>query len=156
MGLSMALPILRSGGIPRRSEAIPRYDLVHLPKHLELTLHQSSIVILTYHQYPALFSALASILGPLFQSHEIPMLESACHNIATWYICLKIPHHEVIDACPQRKAGPNTRRDLGAWLPRYGFTRRDPTFSRHSTTDGDIFFQREIQSEASCWCFKDL
>jgi hypothetical protein len=29
-GLSMALPILRSGGIPRRSEATPRYDLIPL------------------------------------------------------------------------------------------------------------------------------
>lgn len=101
------------------------YGFAHFTQRRDPTskrgYYQSSIVILTYHPYPALFSALASILGPLFQSHEIPMLESACYNIATW------------------KAGPNSRRDSGAWLPWYGFTRRDSTFSGHSTTDGDIF-----------------
>ena len=39
MGLSMALPILRSGGIPRRNEATPRYGLIALPKQLGLTLY---------------------------------------------------------------------------------------------------------------------
>jgi hypothetical protein len=28
-----------------------------------------------------------SIFGPLFQAHGLPMLEAACHNIATWYDC---------------------------------------------------------------------
>ncbi|KIJ96492.1 hypothetical protein K443DRAFT_282958 [Laccaria amethystina LaAM-08-1] len=64
------------------------YGFAHFTQRRDSTskrgYSQSSIVILTYYQYPALFSALASILGPLFQSHEIPMLESACHNIATW------------------------------------------------------------------------
>ncbi|KAF4613826.1 hypothetical protein D9613_007981 [Agrocybe pediades] len=45
---------------------------------------QRSVVILTQHQYPALFSALAGLLGPLFEQHGTPMLEAACHNIATW------------------------------------------------------------------------
>ncbi|KIK62649.1 hypothetical protein GYMLUDRAFT_242791 [Collybiopsis luxurians FD-317 M1] len=45
---------------------------------------QRSAVILTYHPYPAFFSAVLSIFGPLFQEHGLPMLESACHNIATW------------------------------------------------------------------------
>lgn len=45
---------------------------------------QRSTVILTQHQYPALFSSLLSIFGPLFQAHGTPMLEAACHNIATW------------------------------------------------------------------------
>lgn len=64
------------------------YGFAHFTQRRDPTskrgYYQSSIVILTYHPYPALFSALASILGPLFQSHEIPMLESACYNIATW------------------------------------------------------------------------
>ncbi|KAF8879304.1 hypothetical protein CPB84DRAFT_1687970 [Gymnopilus junonius] len=46
---------------------------------------QRSLVILTQHQYPALFSAIAGIFGPLFETHGTPMLEAACHNIATWY-----------------------------------------------------------------------
>ncbi|TEB27105.1 DUF1630-domain-containing protein [Coprinellus micaceus] len=45
---------------------------------------QSSVVILTQFQYPSLFSSLASILGPLYQQHGIPMLESACYSISNW------------------------------------------------------------------------
>ncbi|KAF9223896.1 DUF1630-domain-containing protein [Gyrodon lividus] len=45
---------------------------------------QSSLVLLTQHQYPALFTCIVSKLGPLFQSHGVPMLETACHNIASW------------------------------------------------------------------------
>ncbi|KAF8626595.1 hypothetical protein AX17_006513 [Amanita inopinata Kibby_2008] len=45
---------------------------------------QRSVVILTQHQYPAFFSCLSSIFGPLYDAHGLPMLESACHNIATW------------------------------------------------------------------------
>ncbi|KAK7005818.1 UDENN domain-containing protein [Favolaschia claudopus] len=39
---------------------------------------------LTQHAYPALFGRMTAILGPLFQQHDLPMLEAACHNIATW------------------------------------------------------------------------
>lgn len=45
---------------------------------------QSSLVLLTHHQYPALFTSVISKLGPLFQNHGITMLETACHNIANW------------------------------------------------------------------------
>ncbi|KAF8969105.1 hypothetical protein BDZ97DRAFT_264108 [Flammula alnicola] len=45
---------------------------------------QRSLVILTQYQYPALYSALVGIFGPLFEQHGTPMLEAACHNIATW------------------------------------------------------------------------
>ncbi|KAJ7747216.1 hypothetical protein B0H16DRAFT_1675642 [Mycena metata] len=45
---------------------------------------QRSLVILTHHPYPALFARITSLLGPLFQEHGLPMLEAACHNIATW------------------------------------------------------------------------
>ncbi|KAK7044084.1 hypothetical protein VNI00_007800 [Paramarasmius palmivorus] len=45
---------------------------------------QRSVVILTHHPYPALFTSITSVFGPLFEAHGIPMLESACHNIATW------------------------------------------------------------------------
>ncbi|KAG7089935.1 hypothetical protein E1B28_011565 [Marasmius oreades] len=45
---------------------------------------QRSVVILSHLPYPALFTSLSSIFGPLFQIHGIPMLESACYNIATW------------------------------------------------------------------------
>ncbi|KAF8813388.1 DUF1630-domain-containing protein [Phlegmacium glaucopus] len=45
---------------------------------------QRSLVILTQHQFPAFFIHLASIFGPLFEQHGTPMLEAACHNIATW------------------------------------------------------------------------
>ncbi|KAJ7163926.1 hypothetical protein C8R43DRAFT_989186 [Mycena crocata] len=45
---------------------------------------QRSLVILTHHSYPALFASITAILGPLFQEHGLPMLEAACHNIATW------------------------------------------------------------------------
>ncbi|KIJ12789.1 hypothetical protein PAXINDRAFT_117738 [Paxillus involutus ATCC 200175] len=45
---------------------------------------QSSLVLLTQHQYPALFTCIISKVGPLFQSHGVTMLETACHNIASW------------------------------------------------------------------------
>ncbi|KAM6504111.1 hypothetical protein JOM56_001054 [Amanita muscaria] len=45
---------------------------------------QHSIVILTQYQYPAFYTYLVSIFGPLYDTHGLPMLESACHNIATW------------------------------------------------------------------------
>ncbi|KAG6817261.1 hypothetical protein H0H87_010922 [Tephrocybe sp. NHM501043] len=45
---------------------------------------QRSVVILTQHQFPAFFSLVISIFGPLFQQHGLPMLEAACQNIATW------------------------------------------------------------------------
>ncbi|KAJ7065300.1 hypothetical protein C8F01DRAFT_1350758 [Mycena amicta] len=45
---------------------------------------QRSLVILTHHPYPALFARICALLGPLFQEHGLPMLEAACHNIATW------------------------------------------------------------------------
>jgi hypothetical protein len=47
---------------------------------------QRSLVILTHHSYPALFAAITALLGPLFQEHGLPMLEAACHNIATWCV----------------------------------------------------------------------
>ncbi|KAF9266460.1 DUF1630-domain-containing protein [Marasmius fiardii PR-910] len=46
---------------------------------------QRSVVILSHLPYPALFTSLSSIFGPLFEVHGVPMLESACHNIATWF-----------------------------------------------------------------------
>ncbi|KAJ7645371.1 hypothetical protein B0H17DRAFT_1104050 [Mycena rosella] len=45
---------------------------------------QRSLVILTHHPYPAFFAPITALLGPLFQQHGLPMLEAACHNIATW------------------------------------------------------------------------
>ncbi|KAF5327197.1 hypothetical protein D9619_004708 [Psilocybe cf. subviscida] len=45
---------------------------------------QRSVVLLTQFQYPALYSSLSDIFGPLFALHGLPMLEAACHNIATW------------------------------------------------------------------------
>ncbi|KAJ7268648.1 hypothetical protein B0H12DRAFT_1095877 [Mycena haematopus] len=45
---------------------------------------QRSLVILTYHPYPALFARITALLGPLFQQHGLPMLEAACHNMGTW------------------------------------------------------------------------
>ncbi|KII89815.1 hypothetical protein PLICRDRAFT_108142 [Plicaturopsis crispa FD-325 SS-3] len=45
---------------------------------------QRALVILTQHQYPGLFSHISTVLGPLYQTHNLPMLETACHNIATW------------------------------------------------------------------------
>ncbi|KAF8123478.1 hypothetical protein EV363DRAFT_1356585 [Boletus edulis] len=43
---------------------------------------QSSLVLLTHHQYPALYTSMISQLGSLFHAHGVPMLETACHNIA--------------------------------------------------------------------------
>lgn len=45
---------------------------------------QLSLVLLAYHQYPALFTSVVSKLGPFFQTHGITILETACHNIANW------------------------------------------------------------------------
>ncbi|KAK2460152.1 hypothetical protein APHAL10511_007831 [Amanita phalloides] len=46
--------------------------------------YQRSTVILTHLQYPAFFTRLVSIFGPLYDLHGLAMLESACHNISTW------------------------------------------------------------------------
>ncbi|TFY56863.1 hypothetical protein EVJ58_g7381 [Rhodofomes roseus] len=45
---------------------------------------QRSVVILTHLAYPALFYTLVERLGPAVLTHGGPMLEAACHNIATW------------------------------------------------------------------------
>ncbi|KAJ3744021.1 hypothetical protein DFH05DRAFT_1525026 [Lentinula detonsa] len=45
---------------------------------------QRSVVFLTSNPFPAFFSTILSIFGPMFQEHGTPMLEAACHNIATW------------------------------------------------------------------------
>ncbi|KAH9928650.1 uncharacterized protein B0H18DRAFT_244155 [Fomitopsis serialis] len=45
---------------------------------------QRSVVILTHLAYPALFYTLVEKLGPSFLAHGGPMLEAACHNMATW------------------------------------------------------------------------
>lgn len=43
---------------------------------------QTSLVLLSHLQYPALFTILIKKLGPLFLTHGVPILETACHNIA--------------------------------------------------------------------------
>lgn len=43
-------------------------------------------MLLTRHQYPALYTSMISQLGPLFHKHGVPMLETAYHNIASWYV----------------------------------------------------------------------
>ena len=63
----------------------------------ELRIHQRSIVILTQYPYPGLFSSLVSTLGPLFQAHGTPMLEAACHNIATWYGSFSNPCYCIVN-----------------------------------------------------------
>ncbi|KAN0093280.1 hypothetical protein V8E55_004064 [Tylopilus felleus] len=45
---------------------------------------QSSLVLLTHHQYPALYTCMISKLGPLFHTHGVTMLETACYNVASW------------------------------------------------------------------------
>jgi len=45
-----------------------------------------STVILTELQYPALFTRIVSVFGPLYDLHGLPMLESTCQNIATWCV----------------------------------------------------------------------
>ncbi|KAI5834906.1 DUF1630-domain-containing protein [Schizophyllum commune Tattone D] len=64
------------------------YGFAHFSQRKDASIkrgyQQRSVVILTHHQYPALFSAVMSLLGPLYEEHGVPMLESACHNIATW------------------------------------------------------------------------
>lgn len=45
---------------------------------------QTALVLLSHLQYPALFTILIMKLGPLFLIHGVPMLETACHNIANW------------------------------------------------------------------------
>ncbi|KAL1744012.1 hypothetical protein HDZ31DRAFT_39588 [Schizophyllum fasciatum] len=64
------------------------YGFAHFSQRKDASIkrgyQQRSVVVLTHHQYPALFSAVMSLLGPLYEEHGVPMLESACHNIATW------------------------------------------------------------------------
>lgn len=77
--------------IRRRDPSSKRgYQQVYIQTHLRIQLlifHslKHSLVILTQLQFPAFFTHLASIVGPLYEQHGTPMLETACHNIATWY-----------------------------------------------------------------------
>lgn len=77
--------------IQRRDSSSKRgYQQVSLPCSHEpsyrLSSTQRSLVILTQHQFPAFFTYLASILGPLFEQYGTTMLEAACHSIAAWYV----------------------------------------------------------------------
>ncbi|PKC76048.1 DUF1630-domain-containing protein, partial [Rhizophagus irregularis] len=45
---------------------------------------QKSLVILSQYPYVGLFSKMASILGPAYFDVGKPMLEAACHDIASW------------------------------------------------------------------------
>jgi hypothetical protein len=54
-------------------------------KRLTRSLWQRSLVLLSQHPYPSLFSTLVATLGPLYHAHGPPMLEAACHNVASWY-----------------------------------------------------------------------
>ncbi|KAI5122741.1 hypothetical protein M0805_009826 [Coniferiporia weirii] len=45
---------------------------------------QRSVIVLTHNPWPALFTELVNRLGPMYLAHGGPMLESACHNIASW------------------------------------------------------------------------
>ncbi|KAH6909220.1 hypothetical protein BKA70DRAFT_1103120 [Coprinopsis sp. MPI-PUGE-AT-0042] len=64
------------------------YGFAHFTQKRDSTskrgYQQTSIILLTQFPYPALFSSLMSILGPMYQSHGLPMLESACHTLAGW------------------------------------------------------------------------
>ncbi|KAJ4480145.1 hypothetical protein J3R30DRAFT_3701503 [Lentinula aciculospora] len=85
---------IRGERIPVSSEKRPAnidefiYGFSYFAQKRDTTLkrgyEQRSVVILTSHPYPAFFSAILSIFGPMFQEHGTPMLEAACHNIATW------------------------------------------------------------------------
>lgn len=45
---------------------------------------QRSVVILSYHPLPSLFTACLAELAPMYFSKGAPTLEAACHNIANW------------------------------------------------------------------------
>ncbi|TDL25769.1 DUF1630-domain-containing protein, partial [Rickenella mellea] len=45
---------------------------------------QQSVVLVSQHPWPSIFTELVSCLGPMYLSHGAPMLEAACHNIASW------------------------------------------------------------------------
>ncbi|RIB02190.1 hypothetical protein C2G38_901698 [Gigaspora rosea] len=45
---------------------------------------QRSLVLLSQHPYVGLFSRVVSILGPAYFEVGNPMLEAACHDIASW------------------------------------------------------------------------
>ncbi|CAG8464033.1 2903_t:CDS:10 [Paraglomus brasilianum] len=45
---------------------------------------QKSLVFLSPYPYVGLFSSLVSILGPAYFEMGKPMLEAACHNVASW------------------------------------------------------------------------
>ncbi|KAJ7346967.1 DUF1630-domain-containing protein [Mycena albidolilacea] len=64
------------------------YGFAHFTQRKDVSskrgYEQRSLVILTHQPYPAVFARITALLGPLFQQHGLPMLEAACHNIATW------------------------------------------------------------------------
>jgi hypothetical protein len=45
---------------------------------------QRSIVVIANKSYPALFTFVVSKIGTAYEMHGIPMLETACQNIASW------------------------------------------------------------------------
>ena len=65
-------------------------------------------MLLTRHQYPALYTSMISQFGPLFHAHGVPMLETACHNIASWYVAsLSRPLSPLLTLGCQRRQSPS-------------------------------------------------
>ncbi|KAJ7086181.1 hypothetical protein B0H15DRAFT_782487 [Mycena belliarum] len=80
---------LQSGRRPAAAKDGFMYGFAHFTQRKDASskrgYEQRSLVVLTHHPFPAFFARITALLGPLFQQHGLPMLEAACHNIATWY-----------------------------------------------------------------------
>ncbi|KAF7317803.1 UDENN domain-containing protein [Mycena kentingensis (nom. inval.)] len=81
-----SLPLLSDRRSPSKDGFI--YGFAHFSQRKDGAskrgYEQRSLVVLSHHAFPALFVRICALLGPLFVEHGLPMLESACHNIATW------------------------------------------------------------------------
>lgn len=77
---------------------------------LSIDESQRSVVILTHLPYPALFTVVISRLAPLYFEHGTTMLETACHNIANWFVRYFCPGRAQL---PRSSPTPGSTFEIG-------------------------------------------
>jgi hypothetical protein len=149
---SMVILILHKRGIRMQKEVTNRWinGYRKLQRCLWFNVLQQSLVILTHHQYPALFSVLASRLGPLYQNHGIPIIETACHSIANWYASRSVLHVIFPNTLTRTKGFSNSGVNRWTGLLWFRPRGRAATNPRLTAVNWNVLFRAKVRSQVSC------
>ena len=52
----------------------------------DICYSQRATVLVSYNAWPSLFTELIKHIGSMLLTHGLPVLESVCHSIASWYV----------------------------------------------------------------------